>query len=215
MSEHAAATLEEIRRLQPSGPYCFGGYSFGGQIALEMARLLLEDGESVGLLALIDPPPTETESYAQIQAARLAGRVRSAGGPLARLGYVLRHGPRYLSRLLRRRWQRLRIRRLERAGQPLPHQLVIERDRVNYIKTSADYVYRRYDGDLLLIVPEGHDDLGRRTVAAWGDLVGGRLDARILAGARSHADLLKSPWREEIAQHLHGALTAARARPPG
>jgi acetoacetyl-CoA synthetase len=38
--EMAQLYLDHVRRLQPQGPYCLSGYSFGGLVALEMARLL-------------------------------------------------------------------------------------------------------------------------------------------------------------------------------
>ena len=43
-----------IRALQPRGPYHMVGYSFGGLIAIEVARLLREAGEEIALLGLID-----------------------------------------------------------------------------------------------------------------------------------------------------------------
>ena len=51
MAEHY---LEEIRSLQPHGPYFLGGHSAGGLVAYEMARRLHEVGEEVALLALFD-----------------------------------------------------------------------------------------------------------------------------------------------------------------
>ena len=52
--DRAERYLGEIQRVQPDGPYFLGGLSFGGLIALEVARLLLQRGESVALLALLD-----------------------------------------------------------------------------------------------------------------------------------------------------------------
>ena len=46
--------LTELRMVQPKGPYALGGYCVGGVVALEMARRLIEEGEEVGLLALVD-----------------------------------------------------------------------------------------------------------------------------------------------------------------
>lgn len=45
---------DQIRRIQPSGPYHLGGGCYGGLVAFETARLLEAAGESVHLLALID-----------------------------------------------------------------------------------------------------------------------------------------------------------------
>ncbi|MEQ9892984.1 non-ribosomal peptide synthetase [Pectobacterium aroidearum] len=50
----AAFYLNEIRQIQPHGPYRLGGWSMGGFIAYEMARLLQEAGEEVQELSMID-----------------------------------------------------------------------------------------------------------------------------------------------------------------
>ncbi len=50
----ARTYLAEMRGRQPRGPYLLAGYSGGGIVAFEMARLLTEAEESVGLLGLID-----------------------------------------------------------------------------------------------------------------------------------------------------------------
>jgi len=46
--------LQEIKSIQPEGPYYLGGHSFGGFVAYEMALQLQENGEKVALLALFD-----------------------------------------------------------------------------------------------------------------------------------------------------------------
>jgi len=46
--------IDELRQVQPQGPYMLGGYCLGGTIALEMARQLREAGQSVGLVAMIE-----------------------------------------------------------------------------------------------------------------------------------------------------------------
>jgi amino acid adenylation domain-containing protein len=50
----AGRYITEIRSVQPHGPYCLGGYSFGGVVAFEIARQLQDEGEEVALLALLD-----------------------------------------------------------------------------------------------------------------------------------------------------------------
>jgi thioesterase domain-containing protein len=53
--EHVASNyIDEIRQIQPHGPYMLGGYCLGGTIALEMAQQLIKAGETVGLVALIE-----------------------------------------------------------------------------------------------------------------------------------------------------------------
>lgn len=48
--------LEEVTQIQPQGPYFLGGFSGGGLIALEMARLLEARGETVAQLVMLDTP---------------------------------------------------------------------------------------------------------------------------------------------------------------
>jgi acetoacetyl-CoA synthetase len=49
--------LEALKTSYPDGPYILIGYSFGGLIALEMARRLLQNGIGVPLLILVDTYP--------------------------------------------------------------------------------------------------------------------------------------------------------------
>ncbi|CAF9907651.1 MAG: hypothetical protein HETSPECPRED_007202 [Heterodermia speciosa] len=48
--------IQEIKRRQPHGPYRIGGWSAGGVISYETVRQLIEAGDEVDLLVLIDTP---------------------------------------------------------------------------------------------------------------------------------------------------------------
>jgi thioesterase domain-containing protein len=50
----AASMIEDMRRVQPVGPYRLAGYSMGGKIVHEIAQQLIQDGQQVALLALLD-----------------------------------------------------------------------------------------------------------------------------------------------------------------
>lgn len=52
----AAFWLDQIKDIQKVGPYYFCGYSFGGLVAYEIATRLVDEGDSVGLVALLDAP---------------------------------------------------------------------------------------------------------------------------------------------------------------
>ncbi len=54
LDEMADFYLAEMKALQPAGPYYVSGSSFGGLVALEIARKLEQSGDRVGLLALLD-----------------------------------------------------------------------------------------------------------------------------------------------------------------
>jgi len=81
MSEIAQQYLAEIRSIQKQGPYLLGGYCYGGLVALEMARLLEQTGESVSLLALIDtdcpfgpPKPSVRMRFGKLWRRLVCGR---------------------------------------------------------------------------------------------------------------------------------------------
>jgi pimeloyl-ACP methyl ester carboxylesterase len=55
VEEMAKLYLSEIRAFQSQGPYALIGVCFGGRVAYEMALLLLDAGEEVAFLGLLDP----------------------------------------------------------------------------------------------------------------------------------------------------------------
>jgi thioesterase domain-containing protein len=64
---------ERIRAVQRSGPYRLAGWSMGGVIAFEIARLLEQSGAEIGLLALLDAPFAMPDAHVSDQPL-LAGR---------------------------------------------------------------------------------------------------------------------------------------------
>jgi pimeloyl-ACP methyl ester carboxylesterase len=72
--EQCAATLEDmaldyieqIRRIQPHGPYCLVGYSFGGRVVHTMTEYLERQGERVALLAVMDSVPSDPTAEIQV-----------------------------------------------------------------------------------------------------------------------------------------------------
>ena len=69
--------LDELRTVQPHGPYKLAGYCFGSIVAFDMAQRLVQAGETVELLAAFNgPSPTWLHKYRSIsrQPSRLARR---------------------------------------------------------------------------------------------------------------------------------------------
>lgn len=75
----AALYVAELQRRQPDGPYLIGGYSIGGLVAYEMARLLLEGHFQVDKLFLID---TACPIHAPSMPAALVDFLESIGSGL-------------------------------------------------------------------------------------------------------------------------------------
>ena len=76
IEEMATYYLWEVRSIQPHGPYYFGGFSFGGYVALEMALQLKQQGEEVALLAIFDTPaPGEEDGVSVSQQSIRFGKL--------------------------------------------------------------------------------------------------------------------------------------------
>jgi thioesterase domain-containing protein len=50
--------LQQVRRVQPEGPYHLAGWSFGGTLAHAVACRLQKEGQEVGVLGLLDAAPS-------------------------------------------------------------------------------------------------------------------------------------------------------------
>ncbi|MBD2038156.1 amino acid adenylation domain-containing protein [Leptolyngbya sp. FACHB-321] len=57
--EMAAYYIEQIRTVQPEGPYLLGGLCVGGFLAFEMARQLQNQGQTIAMVALLDTADVE------------------------------------------------------------------------------------------------------------------------------------------------------------
>ncbi len=98
----ASCYVEEIRSIQPHGPYVLSGYCFGALVALEMAHQLHAQGETVEHLVLIDIVPADP----------VYQRYRRLMVTLCRLTYhhipqTLRHGVRRIYQGGKRRFRQL------------------------------------------------------------------------------------------------------------
>jgi thioesterase domain-containing protein/acyl carrier protein len=54
VEDMAAKYIQEIRTVQPNGPYLLSGLSMGGMVAFEMAQQLQAQGQQIALLGLLD-----------------------------------------------------------------------------------------------------------------------------------------------------------------
>lgn len=85
IDELAVQCLDLLLKKQESGPYYLCGYSFGGFVAYEVAVLLLQRGEEVGVLVLFDAANPAFRSNlsaaesAQFQATYLSSRLKKYG----------------------------------------------------------------------------------------------------------------------------------------
>lgn len=85
VAEIAACNIKAMRKTQPLGPYHLLGYSNGGVVAFEMARLLINAGERVESLVLLDSlcPPVRKSSELQLVAEVFTHLVSTMGGNIS------------------------------------------------------------------------------------------------------------------------------------
>jgi acetoacetyl-CoA synthetase len=82
VEELAACYIDEMRAVQPNGPYSVTGYSLGGLIAFEIAQQLRRAGDQVGLLCLLDPYVYERWLPWSARMRQCYGRIRGQGRKL-------------------------------------------------------------------------------------------------------------------------------------
>lgn len=217
VEEMAELYLTAIREKQPHGPYWLCGYSFGGLLAIEVARRLQQAGEEIGLLFLIDsyahPMTWPRISLLKVRARRAVnqfhsrlrkpwlGNLRAAFG-LAGIGRAKhsRHAiDTQLPPELRKRSWLLRT----KPDLPLPllqtrlaTELALSRYRPSY-----------YDGDTLFLKarrPDPHFPTDPKRV--WGKLI---RCLKIQACEGSHLTLV-SEHAAEVAAHINACLHESR-----
>ncbi|MDZ4262804.1 MAG: thioesterase domain-containing protein, partial [Pseudomonadota bacterium] len=69
----ASIDINEIKRIQPTGPYTLWGYSFGAQVAFEAAYQLEQQGERVESLFLIAPGSPKLHAQAETESGTESG----------------------------------------------------------------------------------------------------------------------------------------------
>jgi thioesterase domain-containing protein len=207
MEDVARQILAAIRRVQPSGPYLLGGYSFGGVVALEMAQQLRSSGDTVAGLFLIDA--VYDERYWP-RGSWLRAIVRRAG---RQLSTIVRMPPAKAFGELRRRGVRL-IQRVMRRRVDAPDRLTWdangERTALARAHTAMSaYCPRFYDGAITLIGPSVDRHFGCDTTRLWAGYAQ-RLDIWRVDG--DHLTLMHEPAAAaRVARVIDHRLATRRA----
>lgn len=191
IEDMASLYLDSIRELQPSGPYCLVGYSFGGLVTLEVAHRLTSKGENVALLAMVDAYPDPRYLSPGQRALLVARRAKrylfETNNRWDRaIGYVARSLP-----------HRLHIRRVNTSGDPQP-----EAPRLSFACTTlqvkekayvalAHYRPRFYPGKMKFIKSESDSYYPADPVGVWANLTASFDFERVPGG---HLDLVTTDF---------------------
>jgi thioesterase domain-containing protein len=185
LRDMAAGYIDQIKTVQPAGPYRLLGNSSGGAVAYEMAVQLRERGEEVALIVGDFYPPRKSSPLQRAgEAADLERNPRSAdeAGPqsVKEAGEGDRQRPDPEEMKERRRADVLDAVRRE-AGNILgaisEEELLTFADMVT--KTGAiieAHEFRRFDGNMLLLVASiGKEDSSISFPALWAQNVSGEI----------------------------------------
>jgi amino acid adenylation domain-containing protein len=207
----AAYYLEEMRKVQPHGPYLLGGYSFGGVAAYEMARRLRAAGEEVDLVALFDAPnpakPRRVRSWTKVIRDTIR-RVLSRGTTPSRvLQFLAQHcGSKAGDMLLRwnETFHKLTLGRTTSGGRNPPELLDLH---VQMVHERAFLAYRPlpYPGKVTLFRTVAEDsayevdpDLG------WGALAQGGTEIHYVPGI--HATIFSDENVPDLARKVEECI---------
>ena len=86
--EVASIFIQEIRSIQPQGPYMLGGWSLGGILAYEASRQLIAQGETITNLIMIDSPcpgtlpPLPSPTLNLLEKAGIFDGLSASSGPI-------------------------------------------------------------------------------------------------------------------------------------
>lgn len=207
VEEMADHYVKEIRSFQPEGPYFIGGYSLGGLITFEVARLLDLQGQKVALLALADSDPIGSfpaATYAKHVRGRLMHHFKNwRAMPLSgKLGYV-----RDRVQILREWLAQNRSEPVIETA-PIPeeiHSPEIPGFQDYYHALTSVYKVRPYPGSAHIILS---DDGERHGGTSWRQVIQGTLTYHRIPG--THYQILLPEFAARTAKALHEAIEQAR-----
>jgi surfactin family lipopeptide synthetase A len=208
VEDMAADYIEEMRSVQPEGPYFLGGYSFGGIVAFEMAQQLAAHSGEQALVVLFDTfcTPHRPLPRNHLSARELTYLCQSASSTLRKL-LQMPPGQRraYLSRkakLLREGIQR-RVQLMR-----LPSALKIVRRACE--RAAKDYTLRIYPGRVILFRSSRRPLMQFRDPhAGWSAYAGQGLEIHEIAG--DHNSILLEPQVRVVAEQLKASLAPTQA----
>jgi thioesterase domain-containing protein len=199
IDEMARAYVEEIRTVQPCGPYLVGGACFGARVAFEMARQLAADGDEVAKVLLVESYAPGTRGFP------LPSRVARVRRRLTRLrSDTETFGPRAGLALLRLRTGRGAGKRLMRSGGDVPLVRSVAVVRRANIEAVLAYAPPPYPGGVTVVRGTHADEAPDRGWAAFAE--GG---VEVIEVSGSHGAVLRPPHVSALAGALERCLDHA------
>jgi amino acid adenylation domain-containing protein len=222
INEMAEHYVRDLRAFQPEGPYLLGGYCFGGNIAYEMARILMERGQRVDLLVLFNSSPPNCSYDCMTLTPLFVGRF------LLNLthwfiGFV-RWGRAKQRRFLRWKFQMMHWRLAKwlghrRSAEGFDVQTQVDLSTVPsedhslwtaHVRANGLHHASIYHGKITLLRTLGHPfDCNYDPLCGWADYAKGGIAVKVLPGL--HESLLEEPQVRLAAKELKALLDQLNA----
>jgi len=206
--DRAARFIEEMRRLQPQGPYSLVGFCGGGYVAFEMAQQLVAKNQAVRLLGIV-------ECYDERHPSTWSGKIRFwIERTVWRMRNVLGRGPEGVAHWGTGHLESLasRVKRVGAGllGKPIPPLPPEEIDIYEEARRNVDWYHPvSYPGKSVVLIAEGtYNFCGlSRSVdprLLWCQLSEGGSEVRTIPG--DHMEMLQAPIMYRLAEELKRQL---------
>jgi thioesterase domain-containing protein/acyl carrier protein len=183
IEDMAADYVREVLTVQPVGPYRLGGYSFGGNVAYEMAQQLQAQGKCVESLVLIDTTPNLQffERNFAYYRYKMATHWQYGGlfGFLQSIGFAIQQ-------------------RFKEVFDQEAHQAILLWQ--EHTKMLANYQHCPYNGNLILFQSDEYNLRYPDMKQQWAKFVSGEIHDHAIWG--NHYNLLKEPFVQSLATQL-------------
>src|SRR5258708_21207755 len=203
----AADYLRQICNVQARGPYRLAGYSIGAILAYEMATVLVDRGEEVGLLALMDARAQpkfqqrlSSAEWRQFRTVYLADRIRKYGRNLSqgRIDHIWSDVRQYVEKIRPIAWK-ITQRVCQKLGCSMPS--FVHSRSLMFSAMLRSYAPKEFTGRLVLFRPE------ERTPAedvdpyyGWHKYAKNGVDLHFVPG--SHGTMMQMPTARVLADKL-------------
>lgn len=224
IEDMAAHYVADLRQFQPRGPYCLGGYCFGGNVAYEMARQLTAQGQEVALLLLINCW-SNNSSYTRINWTP-AFFAKFFWNLALRLNHQIRQGMRQPRDYFKWRCEWIGKRNKALFSKKIEDKVAVN-DVVNispqpeharlwrtHVQAWLQYQARPYAGRIVLLRTRGHPLVCSFDRAmGWNDFAAGGVTVKICRG--DHESILEERNVADTARQLKVVLAEVQTRNTG
>jgi amino acid adenylation domain-containing protein len=195
--------VDELRRVQPHGPYHIVGYCLGGLAAFEMARQLQAAGETINYLALIDPTNPE------LSITRREWLVRSFSIPGQRLKALRFFAGRAVQSLVARSQYVARIATTyayELVGKEIPFLLREVRHTGKARASFGDYRYAQLPLAGVIFRPELSAADAANLQRYWETKFAAGANLITVPGLKDHMQFMQEPFHTDVSNMIDAQL---------